>query len=107
MIVLIHHLDDFCTRDEFGITGSEVVLTRRDLFPSFPREGRMFHRVAGSMAEEFASGVETLLFPCRVDVVEKRLAQPEIDLYRFRLVRIIRENKIFGTSASARIERLR
>ena len=86
MVVLIHQFDHFLPRDEFGVTGSSVVLARGDLFPALPRECGVFHRIAGGIPEELASGVEFLFLPCRVDVVEKRLAQPKIDLHRFRLV---------------------
>jgi hypothetical protein len=46
----------------------------------------VFHRIAGGIPEELASGIESFLFPRRVDVVEKRLTEPKIDLYGFRIV---------------------
>jgi hypothetical protein len=40
----------------------------------------MLHRVTGSVAENLASGIDPLFFPCCVDIFEERLAEPDVDL---------------------------
>ncbi len=100
MVVAVHQFDDFLAGDEFGITGSQFVLARRDLLPAVTRERGVFHRVAGGIPEKLASGVEALLLPCRVDIVEKRLTKPgfvllliyHVGMRKSALLSIDREN---------------
>ena len=86
ILVPVHHLDDFLTRDQLCLGRTEVVLARRDLFPTLTGELRMLHRVPGSIAEKLASGIEPLFFPNCVDIFEECFAEAKIDLYRFRPV---------------------
>ena len=50
----------------------------------------MFHCIPGGVPEKLASRVEALILPGGVDVLEKRLTEPEIDLDHLRIIIAVR-----------------
>ena len=80
----VGQLRDLFPRDEFVGVGPELVVARRDMSPSLPREVGVFDGVSDRVPKELAPGVEPLFLPRRVDVVEERLPETEVDLHRLR-----------------------
>src|SRR6056297_3572910 len=70
VIPAIHLSHDLFSCYEIGITCSEIVFDRSDLFPTFTGEIRMFDCITGCVTEELAPRVEPLFLPLCIDIVE-------------------------------------